>query len=63
MRILADTNILISALLYPSSNPGKALMFAAEHHSLVLTDYNIAELRSVTKRKFPHKEADIENMR
>ena len=60
MRILADTNILISALLYPESNPSKALMFAAEHHNLVLTDYNIAELRSVAKRKFPHKESDVD---
>ena len=60
MRILADTNILISALLYPNSNPGKALMYAASQHSLVLTDYNISELRSVTKRKFPHKESDID---
>jgi putative PIN family toxin of toxin-antitoxin system len=60
MRILVDTNILISALLYPDSNPAKALMYVTEHHELVLTDYNIFELRSVTKRKFPHKEADID---
>ena len=60
MKVLADTNILISALLYPNSNPGKALMCVAEHHNLVLTDYNIAELRNVTRRKFPHKEADID---
>lgn len=60
MRVLADTNILISALLYPNSNPSKALMYVAEYHNLVLTDYNITELRNVTKRKFPSKEADVD---
>ena len=60
MKILADTNILISALLYPNSKPSVALMYIAEHHDLILTDYNIAELRSVSRRKFPNMEADID---
>ena len=60
MKILSDTNILISALLYPISKPAIALMRIAEQHTLVLTDYNISELRRVTRRKFPHKEADID---
>ena len=60
MKILVDTNVLISALLYPNSKPAIALMHVAEHHKLVLTDHNISELRSVTRKKFPHKEADID---
>ena len=60
MKILADTNILISALLYPRSNPGIALMHIADNYSLILTDYNISELHRVTKAKFPEKLADVD---
>ena len=31
MRILVDTNILFSALLFPRSKPAQALLHAAEH--------------------------------
>jgi predicted nucleic acid-binding protein len=45
MKVLADTNILFSALLYPNGGPGRALKHIATHHELVLSDYNIKELR------------------
>ena len=51
MRILVDTNILFSALLFPLSKPAKALMHAANNHQIVLTDLNIAELRNILQRK------------
>jgi putative PIN family toxin of toxin-antitoxin system len=60
LKILADTNILISALLYPKSKPAAVLFHASEHHELILTDYNIAELHRVTSKKFPDKQADID---
>ena len=60
MKILTDTNILISALLYPNSKPAAALLHVANNHDLVLTDYNIAELHRVTKAKFPAKLSDID---
>lgn len=53
MRILIDTNILFSALLFPGSNPSKALLHAAQQHELVLCDQNIAELRDILSRKAP----------
>ena len=53
MRILIDTNILISALLFPKSTPAKALLLAAQRHQLVLCDRNVAELREVLNRKAP----------
>ena len=53
MKILADTNIIISALLYPTSKPALALLYAAKNHQLVFTDYNITELRRVAGIKFP----------
>ncbi len=60
MRILIDTNILISALLFPKSTPAKALMYAAQHHELVLCDRNIFELREVLNRKAPQLLPDAE---
>ncbi len=60
MKVLADTNILISALLYPTSKPAQALYHAADYHYLVLSDYNIMELRRIAKAKFSKTQADIE---
>ncbi|MDR3072194.1 MAG: putative toxin-antitoxin system toxin component, PIN family [Clostridiales Family XIII bacterium] len=52
MRILTDTNILISALFYPDSRPAQALIHIAKNHTLVLTDYNLAEFRRIAETKF-----------
>lgn len=51
MKILIDTNILISAILFPHSKPAKALIYAAENHEMVLCDQNLSELREVLGRK------------
>lgn len=37
MKILTDTNILISALLFPHAKPALALLHAARNHELVLS--------------------------
>lgn len=60
MRILADTNILVSALLFPASLPAKALLRIADGHELVLCDHILAELRDVVARKRPDLLADID---
>ena len=60
MKILADTNILISALFYPGSKPAKALYHAADKHDLVLTDHNITEFRRIARDKFSKAHADID---
>jgi putative PIN family toxin of toxin-antitoxin system len=54
MRVLVDTNILFSALLFPNSKPAKVLLYITEHHDLVLCDYILYELRDVLKRKAPN---------
>ena len=56
MRILIDTNILISASLSSTGTPYKAYIKAVTHpnHGMVC-DQNIDELRRVYNRKFPHK--------
>ena len=59
-RILIDTNILFSALLFPHSKPAKALLYAAEACEIVLCDRNVAELRDIVRKKAPARLADAE---
>ena len=56
MRVLIDTNILISAALSSSGTPYKAFVKAVSYpnHGMVC-EQNIDELRRVFNRKFPHK--------
>lgn len=60
MRILVDTNVLFSALLFPRSKPAQALLYAVDNHEIVLCDRNIAELRDILKRKAPKYLPDAE---
>ncbi len=61
MRILIDTNILISAALFPQSVPAKAYMKAVTPpHDAVVCDYTVDELHRVYNRKFPHRIHDFE---
>ncbi len=60
MRILVDTNILFSALLFPHSKPAQALLYIADNHKIILCDRNIVELRDILKRKAPKFLPDAE---
>ena len=60
MKILVDTNILISAVLFPDSKPAKALIYTAENYEMILCDQNLSEFREVLKRKAPHTLPDAE---
>jgi predicted nucleic acid-binding protein len=59
-RILIDTNILFSALLYPNGTPGRALIHVSEMQHLILSDYNISELKEVFGMKVPDKAEAID---
>ncbi|MCL1838372.1 MAG: putative toxin-antitoxin system toxin component, PIN family [Propionibacteriaceae bacterium] len=54
MRVLIDTNILVSAVLFPQGLARKALVDAVESDiDAVVCDYSITELHEVFDRKFP----------
>ena len=36
MRILVDTNVLFSALVFPKSKPAQTLLYIADNHEIVL---------------------------
>lgn len=60
MRVMLDTNILISAIVFRSTIMNEIIKSLATKHSLVLCSYVVAELRYVVKEKFPSKVKQIE---
>ena len=56
MLWLLDTNILISAALFPESLPARAFTKAVSwpHHAVVC-EYSMDEMRRVYNRKFPDR--------
>ncbi|MGI6578691.1 MAG: PIN domain-containing protein [Saccharofermentanales bacterium] len=60
MKILIDTNILISAILFSNSKPARALLKVSEEHDMVFCEQNFEELREVVKRKAPEYLPEVE---
>lgn len=55
MRVMLDTNILVSMIFFPSSVTRHLAKLLSEKYHIVICDYVIEELRLVTERKFPQK--------
>jgi len=55
MRVMIDTNVLISALLFPSQQMTALIYKITTEHQLILSSYVIDELMNVTTRKFKNK--------
>ena len=56
MRVMLDTNILISMIIFPSQMFLQMLEMITKHHKLVLSSYVLDELSDVVARKFPKRE-------
>ena len=50
MRVMIDTNVIVSAVYNPKSKPADALGHVCENHDLVLCDHIIAECYDVVTR-------------
>ena len=61
MRIMLDTNILISMLFFPREQFRKTLDYITRNHKLVLSSFVIDELFAVTERKFPSKKYIVDS--
>lgn len=61
MRIILDTNILISMLLFPNEQFRKLLDYITRNHKLVLSSFIIDELTAVVARKFPKKRYAVDS--
>ena len=62
MRIMLDTNVLISALLFPGTRMDTMMNNIFMEHQLVLSSYVVEELNRVVQRKFPGKETAVRKM-
>lgn len=61
MRIMIDTNVLMSALVFRSKKLTDLIEKVAEEYTLVLCSYVIDELYSVVRRKVPEQEVIVDN--
>ena len=60
MRIMLDTNVLLSAILFPGERMNRMMQCIFENHRLVLSSFVVEELSSVVERKFPTKAKAID---
>ena len=60
IRVMLDTNILISAIVFESKPMLEIIQRLADKYSMVLCSYVIDELREVIDEKFPHKKEATE---
>lgn len=61
MRIMIDTNVLISAFVLTSPYMSSLLETISEQHTIVLPTYVVDELKRVTKAKFPDRYVLLES--
>lgn len=55
MRVMLDTNVLVSALLFPNSKMDELIFKVTSEHRLVLSSFVVDELLEVVQRKFSTK--------
>jgi putative PIN family toxin of toxin-antitoxin system len=62
MRVVIDTNVLVSGIINPHGAPGRIMdALLAEHISLLYDDRTMSEYREVLMRpafSFPHKDVE-----
>ncbi len=62
MRVFVDTNVLISAALYPNGTAARAYHLAASYPNRgIICDQNVEELRRIFFRKFPDKMSALDS--
>ena len=59
-RVFVETNVMVSAIVFPSSISRKMVMMASDEHELVLCSYTISEIFRVIEKRFPEKIALVD---
>jgi putative PIN family toxin of toxin-antitoxin system len=62
MRVMLDTNVLVSLLLFPREKMNTMMGYIFREHELVLSSFVVDELKAVVHKKFPAKEKAIDNL-
>ena len=55
MRVFVDTNVVISALLFPNGKVAKVFSHLLEKHTVIISSYTKEECKEVFEKKFPAK--------
>ena len=55
MRVFVDTNIVISAILFPNGKTAGVFSYLLEKHTVIISSYTKEECKEVFKKKFPLK--------
>lgn len=53
MRVFVDTNIIISAILFPNGKVSKVFSHLLEKHTVIISSYTKNECVEVFEKKFP----------
>ena len=61
MRIMLDTNVLISSIIFKSKIMNDLIAAILKDHRLVLSSFVIEELKGVVQRKFEGRSADLDH--
>ncbi len=60
MRVFVDTNIVISAMLFPNGKVAKVFSHLLEKHTLIISSYTKNGCTEVFEKKFPSKIKQLE---
>ncbi|MCL2352940.1 MAG: putative toxin-antitoxin system toxin component, PIN family [Firmicutes bacterium] len=60
MRVMLDTNILVSAFVFQSGKIYYMIDYIVSYHELVLSTYVVEELRDVVDVKFPGMAGELD---
>ena len=60
MRIMLDTNVLISSIIFKSKIMNELIAAILKDHRLVLSSFVIEELKNVVQRKFKGRVAELD---
>lgn len=61
MKILIDTNVLVSCALFPNARMNHFLYVITVQHNLIVSSYSIQEIHCAIPRKFPQKMSMMES--
>ena len=59
MRVFVDTNIVISAILFPNGKTAKVFSHLLEKHTIIISSYIKEECKEVFEKKFPLKKEQL----
>ena len=59
MRVFVDTNIIISAILFPNAKVAKVFSLVIEKHTVIIASYIKEESKEVFEKKFPLKKEQL----